>query len=51
MAAIMYAESHKYTFASMMTLAMASLIHIALVFLLVGWLDMGWKGICIATSA
>ena len=51
MAGMMYAESNKYTFASMGTLALASLIHVALVFMLVGWLKMGWSGICIATSA
>ena len=51
MAGIMYAESNKYTFASMGTLAVASLIHVGLVFMLVGWLKMGWTGICIATSA
>lgn len=34
----------------MLSLAGASLIHVALVFVLVGSLDMGWKGICIASA-
>ena len=51
MTTMQYCESYKYTFASMITLALASIIHVLLVLMLVGWLEMGWTGICIATSA
>ena len=48
---VQYAESHKYTMGGFLSLSLATLIHVALIFMLVGWLDMGWSGICIATSA
>jgi Na+-driven multidrug efflux pump len=48
--AIGYAEAQKYTFSNLFVLFGATLIHIILTWTFVGVLDMGWNGVCLATS-
>lgn len=45
-----YCEAQEYTFVNMFVLALATLVHIALVATFVSGMDMGFQGICLATS-
>ena len=45
-----YAEAQKYTFANCFVLAFSTLLHVILICIFVTWLEMGWTGVCLATS-
>lgn len=45
-----YAEAQKYTFGFMFVLSVATVFHICLLLIFVTWLDMGFQGVCLATS-
>ena len=45
-----YAEAQKYTFANCFVLAFSTVLHVILICIFVTWLEMGWQGVCLATS-
>ena len=45
-----YAEAQNYPFANTFVLALATLLHVILISIFVSALDMGWNGVCLATS-
>ena len=49
-AIIEYSQSQGYTTANIVVLSSATLTHIILILVFVTWLDMGYSGVCLATS-
>ena len=45
-----YSQSHGYTAANMFILSMGTLTHVILILIFVTWQDMGFTGVCLATS-
>lgn len=49
MTMINYAEAQKYTKASIVTLALSTVVHMIFMYVFVGVMDLGWTGVCLTT--
>lgn len=45
-----YAMSHGYTSTNIFILSLATLVHVVFILIFVTWLEMGFLGVCLATS-
>ena len=47
---LIFGESHKYTAVGLFTVFFSTCVHVLLILLFVTWLDLGFFGVCLATS-